>query len=377
MDKRQETFEATTRLLLGKFPRERDNKYDDEEWILYEMYIPQVIALAKNYMDSITKPNPLRANMDFVNLLVNAANGIHDNDTTDPVVGLLETADMAYKQCPEDERDKLIWAHLQSLKCMYHFCTSEFSRSETEMTECLSIRKQLLTSEDLLLSLSYSWLGMAVGAQERYDESLNLLLQAGKILEGPAGVIPTRKMVWRFNISRNYYCMSRFEEAEALLTEAIAAAEELGGWYQLVYAHLTFAPLRTRMSLIDDAKCHVDKAKNILQTSGLSARFSWLSSYCAYRAGDIALKQGRVKDAIEETEAAAAIGKLVKVPIGILCRCIHARSNALAMDPSRQEEAEHQRQEARRVRAQIPGDYGDLDDESDQAFERLVKMDHR
>ncbi len=79
----------------------------------------------------------------------------------------------------------------------------------------------------------------------------------------------------------------------------------------------------------------------------------------------------------EEMERATAIGKFVKVPIGILCRCIHAYSKALAMVPSREEESEYQRQEARRVRSLISGDAGDLDDESDEAFERLVKMDHR
>lgn len=60
--------------------------------------------------------------------------------------------------------------------------------------------------------------------------------------------------------------------------------------------HLTFASLRTRMKRLDDAKHHVDKAKHILNTSGSAARLSWLSSYCAYRAGDVAMKQGRVSD---------------------------------------------------------------------------------
>lgn len=69
----QEEFEAVTKLLLGKFPRERSNKYDDEEWILYQRYIPQVLALSKNYIDSQTNPNALKPTMDFVNLLVNAA----------------------------------------------------------------------------------------------------------------------------------------------------------------------------------------------------------------------------------------------------------------------------------------------------------------
>ncbi|KAI8304277.1 hypothetical protein K4K61_006265 [Colletotrichum sp. SAR11_59] len=191
MDDRQEQFDAATRLLLQKFPGERDNKYDDDEWILYEKYIPQVLALSKNYADSQSKANPLKANMDFVNLLVNAANGIHDNDTTNSVVGLLDTADLAYDNCSQEEQDRLTWAHLQSLKCMYHFCTSEFSS-----------------------------------------------------------------------------------------------------------AHLTFSSLRTRMNRLDDAHSHVNTAKHILETSGIAARFSWLSSYCAYRAGDVAMKQGRVQDAM-------------------------------------------------------------------------------
>ncbi|KAK2596202.1 hypothetical protein QQS21_006350 [Conoideocrella luteorostrata] len=131
------------------------------------------------------------------------------------------------------------------------------------------------------------------------------------------------------------------------------------------------------MARFDEAKTHVDTAKQLLETSGIAARFSWLGSYCAYRAGDIAMKQKRYKDAIEETEKAWAIGKLVKVPLAILCRCVHAYSKALSTDPSRQEESEVQRREARKLRSQIPGGGGDLDDESDEAFERLVKMDHR
>ena len=71
------------------------------------------------------------------------------------------------------------------------------------------------------------------------------------------------------------------------------------------------------------------------------------------------------------------IGKLVKLPKGILCRSIHAYSKALGMDPSRVEESEVQRLEARQLRSQLPGGGGNLDDESDAAFERLVKMDQR
>ncbi len=73
MDNRQEHFEATIKLLLGKLPHERANEYHDEEWVLYERYIPQVLALTNNFNDSQSTSDPLKANMSFVNLLVNAA----------------------------------------------------------------------------------------------------------------------------------------------------------------------------------------------------------------------------------------------------------------------------------------------------------------
>lgn len=73
MDDSQEYFEAATKLLLAKLPSERSNKYDDDEFALYELYIPQVLALERSYNDSQQKTNPLKPNMNFVKLLVNAA----------------------------------------------------------------------------------------------------------------------------------------------------------------------------------------------------------------------------------------------------------------------------------------------------------------
>ena len=129
----------------------------------------------------------------------------------------LDITDAAYHKCPETERDKLTWASLQYLQCMYHFCTSEFARSEREMTEGLKARCQLLTPDNLLLVLAYSSPSMAVAAQERYEEGLELLLRVSELLDGPAGEIPTRRLVWEYNMSRNYYCLNRFEEAEKIL----------------------------------------------------------------------------------------------------------------------------------------------------------------
>lgn len=73
MDNPQDIFEAAIRLLLEKFPSQRSNKYNDEEWILYDQYIPQVLVLAGNYNDSQGKKNALYPTMNFVSLLTNAA----------------------------------------------------------------------------------------------------------------------------------------------------------------------------------------------------------------------------------------------------------------------------------------------------------------
>lgn len=257
MDNPQEKFNATVKLLLSKFPSERANQYDDEEWVLYERYVPQVLALTRNYNDSQGGSQPIKPTMDFVLLLVNAAkyflpsldvrryhfgpltclcdcSAIHDNDTTNVVHIFLDTADTAFTRVPTGEQDQLLWAFLQSLKCMYHLCTSDFHTSEDEMREGLMIRLKLLQPDDLLLALGYSWLGMAVGAQGRYGEGLELLLKAGKVLEGPAGEIPTRKLIWGYNTSRNYYCMEKYAEAEMLLTAALEDAERLQSWYMQV-----------------------------------------------------------------------------------------------------------------------------------------------
>ncbi|KAI1654754.1 hypothetical protein F4813DRAFT_194925 [Daldinia decipiens] len=377
LDNPQQEFEAAVELLLEKIPSQRSSKFDNDEWILYEKYIPQVLSLVKNYNDSQTKPKPLKPNENFVRLLTNSSYAIHDNDTVNIVPELLDTADSAFHKCTEVNQDRLLWALLQYLKCIHHFCTSEFIKSELEMAESLRIRLELLPPNDLLVAVAYSGLGMATGAQGRYEEGLEWLLKAGKIYEGPNEENPSRKLVWCYNISRNYYCMGRYEEAGNILRHALEVANRLQSWYMQVYAHLTFTSLRIRMNSLDEAKKHAETAKHLLEISGTAARFSWLSSYCAYRVGQVAMKQGRLDDAIEETAKATAIGKLVNVPTGILARCVHAYSKALGMDPSRQEESEIQRMEARRLRASLPDGGGDLDDETDEAFEKLVKMDHR
>lgn len=147
---------------------------------------------------------------------------------------MIETACSAYHKCREEEKDKLVWALLQYLNCIHHFCTSEFTRSEREMTECLEIRLKLLHHDDVLVALSYNGLGMATGAQEQYEEGLVWLKKAQSVYEGPAGKNLAKRIVWGYNISRNYYCMGKYAEAESELGEALKIANGLQSWYMQV-----------------------------------------------------------------------------------------------------------------------------------------------
>jgi hypothetical protein len=55
---------------------------------------------------------------------------------------------------------------------------------------------------------------------------------------------------------------------------------------------------RVRQGRIDDARTFSDKATNILNGSGTIARFSWMSAWCSNRAGQVAMLQNRVADAM-------------------------------------------------------------------------------
>ena len=78
----------------------------------------------------------------------------------------------------------------------------------------------------------------------------------------------------------------------------------------------------------------------------------------------------------QQAERAVGIGKLCKAPTGILARATHMYSKALSMAGDGQE-SERQRQEAQRLRMTLPAGSTDLDDESDEAYEMIVKMDQR
>jgi tetratricopeptide (TPR) repeat protein len=141
--------------------------------------------------------------------------------------------------------------------------------------------------------------------------------------------------------------------------------------------HETYASLFSRSGDFDRAQKHVILAQEGLNRIDGYASISWISGLCAYRAASVAILQGRVQDAIEEAQKAAAIGRLYKAPIGNRARSTHALSKAFNMDPERKTEAEGARQEAHRLRGLLPAGRTDLDDENDEAFEMLVNIIQR
>ncbi len=99
--------------------------------------------------------------------------------------------------------------------------------------------------------------------------------------------------------------------------------------------------------------CHmIQQPATRIRSSETSTTFFCTASFSRHR----------VRNPPTSTEKALAFGRLVKVPWGILSRCAYAFSKVLATDPSRQDESERQRMEARQLRLLILDDGGrDLD----------------
>ncbi|KAM5361674.1 hypothetical protein ACJZ2D_012951 [Fusarium nematophilum] len=76
--------------------------------------------------------------------------------------------------------------------------------------------------------------GELEAAREVAKQLGGLLLKAGEVLEGPAGDVSTRKLIWGYNTSQNYYCLGQYDKAELILTEALVDADRLQSWYMQV-----------------------------------------------------------------------------------------------------------------------------------------------
>lgn len=145
---------------------------------------------------------------------------------------LLQAAKEAYNDTPVEHRNEEIKFFTLSISGLYHHGTSQFRLSETEMRSVLEYRLATCQPDDLLVALAYSWLSMAIASQPgKESQGLPLLLSAGEILQGPAGSVPGRDMIWRFNTARNHYVLGRYDEAEKLLLPAVEEADRVGDWY--------------------------------------------------------------------------------------------------------------------------------------------------
>jgi hypothetical protein len=65
---RQDNFDAAVVLLLGVFPSRGGSRVIDKDWPTAERYIPQVLALIRNYREE----QPLRSSSNLCNLICDA-----------------------------------------------------------------------------------------------------------------------------------------------------------------------------------------------------------------------------------------------------------------------------------------------------------------
>lgn len=231
----QDEFDKSIDALLQKFSSERANGYVDAEEHLHGRDLPLIQALIRNYNASKTTSLPLESSMAYADLLTRAANSIHDNDIDRLVPGLLHAAEQAYNDVPTGSQDEGIKFFTLSISGLYHHCTSQFRLSESEMRSVLEYRLATCQPDDLLVSLAYNWLSMAIASQPgRLRNGLEYIEKAGLVLDGPAGDVPGRRKVWRFNAARNTYCLQRYEAAEQLLVPAVNEAVRDGSWYSCV-----------------------------------------------------------------------------------------------------------------------------------------------
>ena len=82
-----------------------------------------------------------------------------------------------------------------------------------------------------------------------------------------------------------------------------AAAETFSRtWNVWAYIHETYASLYCRSGDLEQAKRHADLAIAALEEADGAATTSWTAGLCAYRAGEVAILQHRVQDAIDQAQ---------------------------------------------------------------------------
>jgi tetratricopeptide (TPR) repeat protein len=153
------------------------------------------------------------------------------NDTANNLGLVLATGFDAYQDWDDPSKDVLIKAYLLSSSALHDLDLGEFHIALTRTQECLKIQLSSLNPDHEQILNTYNNLGIAHGSLAEYDCGLKFLGKAEVILKNTPGRNPAKSVLLNVNMGRNYYCMGRFNEAEARLEAAMADSLEMDSWY--------------------------------------------------------------------------------------------------------------------------------------------------
>lgn len=198
------TFSRAVTLCLQVFPHPtRSNFRLMHRWTECERYLPHLLALNNRFLD---RPTLVLGN-DIVELFLYGSWYLYERRLPELALPLLHTACMIIKK-KKDEVDWFLRSRIeQSLGCVLFEC-SRFTESEAAFRNALAIRKTEVSPDDILLAHSYQDTALAVTAQCRYNEALDLQKKALGVIKQNKDDFTRRDMT--FHVHHN---MARTLEA--------------------------------------------------------------------------------------------------------------------------------------------------------------------
>ncbi|KAL8715178.1 MAG: hypothetical protein Q9220_001136 [cf. Caloplaca sp. 1 TL-2023] len=377
----QKEFADAVQLLLEKFPDRGSLVIKDSLWEDGAQYLQQIASVAEEWRDSQEKPMPLKPTVDFCNLMADCAWFVHDNDAAGVLSLAVDTGHDAYYKLPDDDvKQPILEADILLLMCIRDLrAEGDFKSAEIHGKKSLAIRQDLKMPQDLQMSNCYNYIAIALDSLGRHDEAKVWLEKSRAILESHDDELHVRLLCQNnLNFSRNLFSVGDFGLSEYKLDKALVQATTFKNWYSLAFIHQTKAALYLRWNMVDQATHHVRLARTTLAESGDFASISWISGIVSYRVSTIAIKQKNTDSAIAEAKNAVSKARQYKMPPGMHARFEHLLMKAYRLEPEKYgQEAEKARKEAQRLRKLLPPGRTDLEDESDEAFDRLVDISVR
>ena len=377
---RQAGFDGAVKLLLDEFPGRGSLVIMDSLWEKGDRYLQQIKVIAENWRNSQGGPEALKATVDFCNLMADCAWFVHDNDAAGVLALVVDSARDAYHELPDSQKERILEADILLLLCIKDLrAEGDFVSAEGHGKKSLVIRDDLNMPQDLQMTNCYNYIAIACDSMGRHDDVRSLLGKSRVILEGNDDKLHLRLLCQNnLNFSRTLFSLGKFDDSEKKLSQGLAQATSFDSWYTLAFIHQTKANLYLRWGKVDQAADEIVVARTILESSGGFASISWISGIVSYRASTVAIAQKKTEVAIDEANKAAAIARLYKMPLGMQARFNHLLMKAYLLEPDKYgKDAEEARQEAQRLRKLLPPGKTDLEDESDEAFDKLVDISVR